>query len=82
MTKATQQTTQENIYTLNLSANDWQIVFGLFMDKEEQLKKNLVEYVQLDMDASIKRHQQEWLELQVLFSKLQDQAYESKRANA
>ena len=82
MTKATKQTTQENIHTLNLSANDWQIVFGLFMDKEEQLKKNLVEYVQLDMDASIKRHQQEWLELQVLFSKLQDQAYESKKANA
>ena len=82
MTKVTKQTTQENIYTLNLSDSDWTIVFGLFMDREEQLKKDLVEYVQLDMDASIKRHQQEWLELLVLFSKLQDQAYESKKANA
>jgi hypothetical protein len=82
MTKATKQTTQENIHTLNLSASDWTIVFGLFMDREQQLKKDLVEYVHLDMTSSIKNNQQEFLELQVLFSKLQDQAYESKKANA
>jgi hypothetical protein len=58
------------------------MLFGMFCDTEEKLKKDLVKYSHLEMERTVTRTQQEFLELQILFAKVTDQAHKSDKHNA